>query len=245
MPLNVIRTEELTKIHRKHTTAIQGLNLEVRESEVFGFIGLYGAGKTTTIRLLLDFIRPSSGRVWLFEDRVKAPLHHERLGYLPQTLNFPCYYTGRGLLHYYGRLSGLTKPELDRRIEYLIELLGLQHDARRRISKYSKDAKQRLGLAQALLSDPELLILDEPTSYLGSESLSRFRHLVIDLKRQGRSVFIASGVVSEMGALFDRVALLHFGHLYIVEDLHNWNQVNDLTLGKFLTKVQRMGAREK
>jgi ABC-2 type transport system ATP-binding protein len=235
--LSVILTEKLSKTYGSRTVALTDLDLEVRESEVFGYIGPNGSGKFTTIHLLLNFIRPSGGTAQLFGEPVTGSKHRRRLGYVPESINLHTYHTGRSLLKYYGQLSGLKRDRLDRRIEELLEYVGLQKDAKRRVSKYSKGMVQRLGLAQALLHDPELLILDEPTSNMDPVGRRAFRELVLDLKKQGKTVFISSHILSELGAVCDRVAILQGGTLRRLEDLQTWDEVSDRSLEQIFFKT--------
>ncbi|MCY3883760.1 MAG: ABC transporter ATP-binding protein [Gammaproteobacteria bacterium] len=230
--MSVIFTENLSKRYKGGTLALKNLNLEVRESEVFGFIGPNGSGKSTTIHLLLNFIRPSGGSAQLFGEPVIGARHRKRLGYVPETISLHTYHNGRGLLNFYGQLSGLKSLRLKRRIEEVLQFVGLQNDAKRRVSKYSKGMLQRLGLAQALLHDPELLIFDEPTSNMDPVGRREFRELVLDLKKQGRTVFISSHILSELGAVCDRVAIMQSGELKRLEDLRTWNDVDDSSLEK-------------
>lgn len=150
------------------------------------------------------------------------------------------YHTGHSLLKYYGQLSGLKSPFLTRRIDELLEYVDLQEVAKRKVSKYSKGMVQRLGLAQALMNDPELLILDEPTSNMDPVGRREFRELVLDLKKQGKTVFISSHILSELGAVCDRVAILQSGVLKRVEDLRTWDDANDHSLEElFFATIDR------
>lgn len=238
--MSVILTENLSKTYGGRTVALTDLDLEVHESEVFGFIGPNGSGKSTTIHLLLNFIRPTSGTALLFGEQVTGSRHRRRLGYVPESINVHTYHTGHSLLKYYGQLSGLESPGLTRRIEELLEYVGLQEVARRKVSKYSKGMVQRLGLAQALMNDPELLILDEPTSNMDPVGRREFRELVLDMKKQGKTVFISSHILSELGAVCDRVAILQRGVLKRIEDLRTWDDANDHSLEElFFATIDR------
>ena len=228
--MSVILTEKLSKTYGGRTVALTDLDLEVRESEVFGLIGPNGSGKSTTIHLLLNFIRPSGGTAQVFGEPVTGTKHRQRLGYVPESINLHMYHTGPSLLRYYGQLSGLLPRHLSGRIEELLEYVGLDDVANRKVRKYSKGMKQRLGLAQALLHDPDLLILDEPTSNMDPVGRREFRELVLDLKKKGKTVFISSHILSELGAVCDRVAILQGGILKRVEDLRTWEEANDHTL---------------
>ena len=209
----VIRTENLCKTYRGGTQALCGLDLEVRAGEVFGFLGPNGAGKSTTIQLLLNFIRPTTGTASLFGRPAVDPQTRKRLGYLPETVNLHAYYSGRGLLEFYAGLLGFERADRQRRAEGLLERVGLRDAAGRKISQYSKGMLQRLGLAQALINDPELLILDEPTSNLDPVARRDFRDILLELKTAGTTVFICSHILSEVESVCDRVAILQQGEL--------------------------------
>ena len=209
----VIRTEDLGKTYKDGTVALRGLNLEVPAGEVFGFLGPNGAGKSTTIQLLLNFIRPGTGAAFLFDRPVSCTEARQRLGYLPESVGLPGYYSGRGLLEFHGGLLGLEAADASRQAMERLERVGLAEAAERKISEYSQGMLQRLGLGQALLNDPELLILDEPTSNLDPVARRDFRDILLDLKARGTTVFICSHILSEVESVCDRVAILQQGEL--------------------------------
>ncbi len=211
--MSVIRTENLGKTYRGGTVALQGLDLEVGEAEVFGFLGPNGAGKSTTIQLLLNFIRPSAGCAYLFDHPVTSSQARRKLGFLPESVNLHSYYSGQRVLEFYGGLVGIPSADRARTAAELLERVGIQDAAEQKISKYSKGMLQRLGLAQALLSDPDLLILDEPTSNLDAIARRDFRDVLLQLKSNGKTVFICSHILSEVKSVCDRVAILQQGKL--------------------------------
>jgi len=234
-----IYTENLTKSFvrffggQPETNALKGLNLEVKEGETFGFLGPNGAGKTTTILLLLGLIRPSSGTARLFDQPVGDCRVHRRLGYLPESVNLHDYYTGRGLLEFYAALLGVPSQTRQARIDELLCLLRLEAAAAKSVSKYSKGMLQRLGFAQALLHDPDLLILDEPTASLDPVGRKEFRDILLELKRRGKTIFISSHILSELESVCDRVAILEQGELKRVGSLQ------ELSTGKSTRLVLR------
>lgn len=195
------------------TNALRGLTFEVREGETFGFLGPNGAGKTTTILLLLNLIRPTSGDVQLFGLPATDSEVHRRLGYLPESVNLHDYYSGRGLLEFYAALLELPISTRKARIADLLQLLRLEDAAEKSVSKYSKGMLQRLGFAQAMLHDPDLLILDEPTASLDPVGRKEFRDILLELKRRGKTIFISSHILSEVETVCDRVAILERGEL--------------------------------
>ena len=211
--MSVIRTENLGKTYPGGTVALKGLDIEVSAGEVFGFLGPNGAGKSTTIQLLLDFIRPTTGRAYLFDQPVSCTESRRRLGYLPESVNLHRYYSGRRLLEFYAALLGVEPADRSRRAVGLLERVGLADFAEEKISRYSKGMLQRLGLAQALLNNPELLILDEPTSNLDPVARRDFRTILLEYRASGKTVFICSHILSEVESLCDRVAILQKGRL--------------------------------
>ena len=216
--MSAIRIENLCKtyrsgLNRNETTAVKMLNLEVREGEIFGFLGPNGAGKTSTIHLLLNLMRPSSGAAWLFDRPVTDTDVHRRLGYLPETVNLHDYYSGRKLLDFYGALCGMPAAARPARTAELLDQLKLTEAGDKAVAKYSKGMAQRLGFAQAMMHDPDLLILDEPTASLDPVGRKEFRDILLGLKRRGKTVFISSHILSEVETVCDRVAILQKGEL--------------------------------
>ena len=211
--MSVIRTEDLGKTYKGSTAALRGLDLTVNEAEVFGFLGPNGAGKSTTIQLLLNFLRPSTGRAYLFDQPVSCTETRSRLGYLPESVNLHSYYSGHRLLELYGGLLGIRRADRSRQAREMLERVGLLEAGEQTVSTYSKGMLQRLGLAQALLNDPALLILDEPTSNLDPVARRDFRDILLELKASGKTVFICSHILSEVESVCDRVAILQQGNL--------------------------------
>jgi ABC-2 type transport system ATP-binding protein len=216
--MSAIRTENLCKTYtagwtRDETRAVRMLNLDVREGEIFGFLGPNGAGKTSTIHLLLNLMRPTSGTAHLFDRPITETDVHRRLGYLPESVNLHDYYRGRALLEFYAALCGVPAEARPARVAELLKLMQLEDAAEKRVSKYSKGMAQRIGFAQAMLHDPDLLILDEPTASLDPVGRKEFRDILLELKRRGKTVFISSHILSEVESVCDRVAILQNGEL--------------------------------
>ncbi len=216
--MTAIRTENLCKTYPASWTqdkkeAVRMLNLEVREGEIFGFLGPNGAGKTSTINMLLNLTQPTGGAALLFERPVTETEIHRRLGYLPETVNLHDYYRGRGLLDFYAALCGVPAASRAARVTELLKLLQLEDAAGRTVAKYSKGMAQRIGFAQALLHDPNLLILDEPTASMDPVGRKEFRDILLELKRRGKTIFISSHILSEVESICDRVAILQNGEL--------------------------------
>ena len=211
--MSIIRAENLGKVYKGGTNALNGLDLEVHRGEVFGFLGPNGAGKSTTIQLLLNFIRPTTGTAFLFDEPVTCTQSRQRLGYLPESVNLQNYYTGQRLLEFHAGLFGIESGARARRATELLERVGLLEAAGKSVSQYSKGMLQRLGLAQALINDPELLILDEPTSNLDPVGRRDFREVLLEHRARGKTVFICSHILSEVESVCDRVAILKRGVL--------------------------------
>ncbi len=212
-----IRTASLTKTYGKQR-GISDLNLEVRTGEVFGFLGPNGAGKTTTIRTLLDFIRPSSGSAQVLgldshRDSLKI---RQQVAYLPGELMLYEKMTGRELLTYFANLRGGVDWTFTNR---LAERLGL--DLKRPIRMLSKGNKQKVGLVQAFMSKPKLLILDEPTSGLDPLVQQEFNQMVLDVKADGRTIFLSSHLMDEVETICDRVGIIRAGELLVVDDVRS------------------------
>ncbi len=210
----VIATQGLTK-HYGTTVGLEGLDLEVEAGEVFGFLGPNGAGKTTAIRLLLDLIRPTRGGARLFGRPAAEPVTRSRLGHLPGELILDLRLTGSETLAFLDALrpAGCPAASSGRRRE-ICERLGLaEADLRRKVREYSRGMKQKLGLAAALQHDPDLLILDEPTTGLDPLVRESFFEILIEAGRAGKTVFLSSHVLSEVERTCSRVGIIRQGRL--------------------------------
>ena len=193
--------------------AVNGLSLAVRQGEIFGFLGTNGAGKTTTIKMLLGFFRPDAGQVSVLGQNPGDPAARRAIGFMPETAYYYPYLNVRELLAFYGGLCGMAKADIRRRSAELIARVGLEEAGGRLLRHYSKGMLQRAGIAQALLHDPDLLILDEPLTGLDPLARIRFRDLILDLRRQGKTIFFSSHDLSESELICDRVAILKQGSL--------------------------------
>lgn len=193
--------------------AVRGLNLSVPEGQVYGFLGPNGAGKTTTMHVLLGFIEAQSGAARIFNENVRHSIARQRIGYMPEHPELYRFLTGRELLTMAGRLFRMPGRALKHRIEELMEMVGLTQAADRKIATYSRGMMQRIGLAQALIHDPELLILDEPTS--GFDPLGRIeiRKMIAGLRERGKTIFFSSHELSEVERVCDQVGILSGGRL--------------------------------
>jgi len=223
----VIQTENLGKTYWKNRQekvyALKGLNLTVQPGEIFGYLGPNGAGKTTTIRLLLDLIRPTEGRASLFGQDVQqnSVELHRRIGFLPGELNLWKNLTGLQVVNYIGKVRGGVDMNYMRQLTERLQLdLGL------RVRSYSSGNKRKLGLVLALMNKPELLILDEPTSGLDPLMQQIFNELMLEVQKEGRTVFLSSHILTEVQAICDRVGILRGGELKAVETVTNLTHAN-------------------
>jgi len=217
MPTPVIATHGLGKTYRRlwqgTTVAVQDLTLTVPEGSTFGLLGPNGAGKTTTILMLLGAIRPSSGQFSLLGRPMKDTAVRRRIGYVPERFQLPGYLRAREFLGYQGELFGLGGDALRRRIDEMLKLVGLFERAESPIATFSKGMQQRLALAQALLNDPDLLILDEPTSALDPIGRRDVRVIVEGLRDRGKTVLLNSHILSDIERVCDRIAIMRKGRL--------------------------------
>lgn len=198
---------------RKKNQVLRDLSLTINQGEVFGFLGPNGAGKSTTIKLLLHFLKPDSGSLRILGKTVGQEEFRHRIGYLSE---FPFFYdhlTARETLLLSGRLSGMTRQAIDQRLPMLLARMNLTEAADRRVGGFSKGMKQRLGMANALVHDPEVLIFDEPMSGLDPVGRHQVKGLIAELKQQGKTIFFSSHILSDIEALCDRIGIIHKGFL--------------------------------
>lgn len=214
-----IRTESLTKDFSigfwrpKPYRALNALNLEVARGDTFGFLGPNGAGKTTTLKLLMQLIFPTSGHAQILDRPVGDVEVKRRIGYLPESPYFYDYLTAEELLNYFARLFGYAAPERRKRISALLDQVGIAGERRLPLRKFSKGMIQRVGIAQALLNEPDVVFLDEPMSGLDPLGRREVRNLILSLRDRGCTVFFSSHVLSDAEALCNRVAVLAGGTL--------------------------------
>jgi ABC-2 type transport system ATP-binding protein len=210
--MDVIRTQALEKRY-KQVQALKGVSLAVRQGEIFGLLGRNGAGKTTLVKILLGIVTPTTGEAELLGERAGTVAVRRRIGYLAEDHHFPDYHTGFSLLDFYGALLGVPRAERRRRIPEFLELVGIAHRMHSKVRTYSKGMKQRLGIAQALLHDPEVLFLDEPTDGVDPVGRRDIREILQKLKAQGKTIFINSHLLSEVEMVCDRIAIMELGQV--------------------------------
>ncbi len=218
LPEIVLRTEALRKTFRvgfwgRQVTAVDRLDLEVRKGEIFGFLGPNGAGKTTTLKILMGLIYPTGGKAWILERKVGDVAVKHHVGFLPEAPYFYDYLTAEEFLRFYGQLFDLGGARLSERIAMLLSVVGLSDARSLQLRKFSKGMLQRIGIAQALINDPHLVILDEPMSGLDPVGRKEIRDLILRLRDQGKTVFFSSHILHDAEVLCDRVAILLKGRL--------------------------------
>src|SRR5919201_992262 len=209
--------ERITKEYRRRffgrsVRALDEFSLRVETGEIFGFLGPNGAGKTTAIHLALGFMRPTSGRGWMLGRQFGHPATRRQVGFLAE--NVALYHRpAAALVRFYGGLNGIPNDVLRRRTREILESVNLNAEADRNVSQFSRGMVQRMGLAQALVNDPDLVILDEPTSALDPVARVMVRELLLSLKEQGKTIFLSSHMLSEVELVCDRVAVLYKGQV--------------------------------
>jgi ABC-2 type transport system ATP-binding protein len=214
----IVETRSLSKVYRdfwgrQKVRALKALDLEVRRGEIFGLLGPNGSGKTTTIKLLLGLLFPTSGQALVFGKDATDVSKNERLGYLPEESYLYRFLNAEETLEFYGRLFDMPATVRRQRAKDLIAQVGLDKAKKRQLREYSKGMTRRIGLAQALINDPELILLDEPTSGLDPIGTREMKDLIIDLKQRGKTVIMSSHLLADVQDVCDRIAILHQGEL--------------------------------
>ncbi len=214
----VVRVEGLVKDFRpglglRAKRILDGISITVHENEIYGFVGPNGAGKTTTLKTLMGLIRPTAGSATILGHDIRESAFRKHVGFLPEVSYFYDYLTGSEFLDFYARLSGLSRAERPARIEQLLGWVGLSHAADARLRTYSKGMLQRIGIAQALIHDPQVVFLDEPMSGLDPLGRKEIRDLILRLKRDGKTVFMNTHILSDVEMVCDRVAIIVKGKI--------------------------------
>ncbi len=230
----VIETRNLSKVYRdfwgrRKVAALKSLDIEVRQGEIFGLLGPNGSGKSTTIKLILGLLFPTSGRVLVFDQDATETRKNERIGYLPEESYLYKFLTTDETLDFYGRLFDLSTEDRKRRIDELVEMVGLQGARHRQLKEYSKGMTRRVGLAQALINNPDLILLDEPTTGLDPIGSRDMKDLILSLRDQGKTVLLCSHQLSDVQDVCDRVAILHQGELKELGRVSELLKVQDVT----------------
>ncbi|MFA7360700.1 MAG: ABC transporter ATP-binding protein [Candidatus Kapaibacterium sp.] len=217
--MNVIEINSLTKhfpgkkFSGEKIKALEKVSFNVGSGEIFGLLGPNGAGKTTLVKVLLGITFATSGNAKLFDKPVTNVNNKKKIGYLPENHKFPNYLTGEQVIDYFGRLSGLTKADLQKTTYKYLKIVGMDQWGTTKIKKYSKGMMQRLGLAQAMINNPDLIFLDEPTDGVDPIGRKEIRDVLLELKSQGKTIFLNSHLLSEIELICDKVAILNKGEL--------------------------------
>ncbi|MCX5782493.1 MAG: ABC transporter ATP-binding protein [Elusimicrobia bacterium] len=213
-----IETKNLTKIYRKShlgkmslTTGIKDLSISINKGEIFGLLGLNGSGKTTTIKLLLGLLTPTSGESFILGEKIPSTKVLRKIGFMPEVPYFYRYLTASEILRFYGEMSEIKNTK--KKVDELLNLVGLTERKDKKLSEYSKGMLQRIAIAQSLLHDPDILIYDEPVSGLDPLAITEMRNLLLKLKSEGKTIFLSSHLISEVEKVSDRVAILAQGSL--------------------------------
>jgi ABC-2 type transport system ATP-binding protein len=230
----VVETRNLSKVYRdfwgrQKVRALKALDLEVRRGEVFGLLGPNGSGKTTTIKLLLGLLFPTSGQALVFGKEASDVTKNERIGYLPEESYLYRFLNAEETLDFYGRLFDMPADVRRRRTAELITLVKLDWAKRRQLKEYSKGMTRRIGLAQALINDPELIVLDEPTTGLDPIGCREMKDLILELRDRGKTVLMCSHLLADVQDVCDRIAILHQGELKELGRVDSLLKIRDVT----------------
>lgn len=252
-----VAVEGLTKVfpvpfRKKSITAVRDLNLQVEAGEVYGLLGPNGSGKSTTLKIILGLVSPTRGRTQIFGQNSTDVASHQSVGFLPESPYFYKFLTGKETLRFFGKLCGLRGEQLTDRVDGLLELVGLTEARDQRLSSYSKGMLQRIGLAQALVNEPALLVLDEPTAGVDPAGSRDIRNLILDLKKRGVTVLISSHLLEHVEEVCDRVGILSKGELVREGPLDELIAIEDRTeivlqnaSGKLLKEIEKLATKSK
>ena len=217
--MEIVSTKNLKKEYqgsgfsKEKITALKNFSFSVNEGDIFGLLGPNGAGKTTLVKVLLGIVYPTEGEVTIFGESIKNEKYKTRIGYLPENHKFPNYLTGEEVLHYFGMLSGLTKAQVRARSDEYLKIVDMEKWKKTKIKKYSKGMMQRLGIAQSMINEPDLIFLDEPTDGVDPIGRKEIRDILMGLKDKGKTIFLNSHLLSEIELMCNKVAILNKGEL--------------------------------
>ena len=228
----VVRTVDLTKVYRTfwgkmYVRALNKVNLEVYEGEVFALLGPNGSGKTTTMKLLLGIMFPTEGRVEVFGKSPRTVEIKKDVGFMPEESYLYRFLNADETLSFYANLMGLDSKTRKKRIDEVLEMVGLIEARKRRTREYSKGMSRRIGMAQVLLKDPKLVVLDEPTIGLDPMGAREIKDVVLELKERGKTVVLSSHLLADVQDICDRIAILHRGDLIKTDSVDNLLRIED------------------
>ena len=243
----IVEAINLTKIYpavigQPAKLGLDGLSLTVRPGETFGLLGPNGAGKTTSQKLFLGLMRPTRGTIKVFGRGPEDPAVRARIGFLPENPYFYNYLTGEEFVRFCGGLFGLPRRTLDDRVKSLLETVGMTHARKVQLRKYSKGMLQRIGIAQALINDPDLVLLDEPMAGLDPVGRRELRELILGLKKSGKTIFFNSHILSDVEDICDRVGILLAGKLVALGTIKELVQAGASLEDYFIQTVERHSA---
>lgn len=229
-----VEVEALTKVfsipfRKQSITAVRDLNLRIEAGEVYGLLGPNGSGKSTTLKIILGLVSPTSGRTEIFGQDSSEVATRQSVGFLPENPYFYKFLTGTETLRFFGKLCGLRGWDLKDRVQELLDLVGLTDARNQRLSTYSKGMLQRIGLAQALINEPALIVLDEPTAGVDPVGSREIRDLIVDLKKRGVTVLLSSHLLGQVQEICDRVGILAKGKLVREGHLEELIAIEDRT----------------
>src|SRR5579864_8128731 len=252
-----IAVEGLTKVfpipfRKKSIVAVRDLNLQVETGEVYGLLGPNGSGKSTTLKIILGLVSPTRGRTQIFGCDSSEVATRQSVGFLPENPYFYKFLTGTETLRFFGKLCGLRGSQLRDRVQELLDLVGLTEARNQRLGTYSKGMLQRIGLAQALVNEPALLVLDEPTAGVDPAGSRDMRNLIVDLKKRGVTVLLSSHLLEQVEEVCDRVGILSKGMLVREGPLDEFIAIEDRTevvlqnaSGKLLKEIAKIATKAK
>lgn len=242
-PEVVVETRNLTKVYRdfwgrRKVDALKALDLEIRRGEIFGLLGPNGSGKTTTMKLLLGLLFPTTGQALVFGRDATEVTKNERIGYLPEESYLYRFLNAEETLDFYGRLFNMPRKVRRQRVNELVALVGLEKARKRQLKEYSKGMVRRIGLAQALINDPELILLDEPTSGLDPIGTRQIKDLILRLRDAGKTVILCSHLLADVQDVCDRIGILYQG------ELKELGRVDTLLTVREVTEIRASGLGE-
>ena len=252
-----VAVDNLTKVfpipfRKKSITAVRNLNLQVEAGEVYGLLGPNGSGKSTTLKIILGLVSPTRGRTQIFGQNSADVASHQSVGFLPESPYFYKFLTGAETLRFFGKLCGLRGENLQDRVDDLLELVGLTDARNQRLGTYSKGMLQRIGLAQALINEPALIVLDEPTAGVDPAGSRDIRNLILDLKKRGVTALITSHLLEHVEEVCDRVGIMFKGELVREGPLDELIAIENRTeivlqnaSGKLLKEIEKLATKSK
>ena len=247
----MLKLSNLTKIYKRShlgrvqtTLGVRNLNLEIHDGEIFGLIGPNGAGKTTALKLILGLLFPTEGAIELMGMKLPDPRAIQNVGFLPEVPYFPKNFSVAEVLYFYGKLSGISESEIGKRAETVLETVRMTRRKDRKVKECSKGMLQRLSLAQALIHDPSLLILDEPITGLDPLGLNEMREMILDLNNKGKTILFSSHIISEVERIAQRVGILVNGNLVSILSSKEWSSRPGTLEELFIKAVKEHGGSE-